>query len=58
MKLTIEIDIEQLPNPKPEELGRILRFWGEWAKKLDLSVPLEQQLVDSGYQPVGVLRIA
>jgi hypothetical protein len=58
MKLTIEIDIDQLPDPKGQELGRILRYWGGAAKQLDLSAPLDQPLLDSSYQPVGVLRIA
>jgi hypothetical protein len=58
VRLTIEIDLGQLPDPKGEELGRILRYWGGAAKQLDLSAPLEQSLRDSVYQPVGVLRIA
>jgi hypothetical protein len=58
VKLTIEIHLGQLPDPKGQELGRILRYWGSAAKQLDLSAPLEQTLRDSGYQPVGVLRIA
>jgi hypothetical protein len=32
VKLTIEIDLGQLPDPKGEELGRILRYWGGAAK--------------------------
>jgi hypothetical protein len=58
VRLTIEIDLGQLPDPKGEELGRILRYWGGAAKQLDLSAPLEQSLHDSVYQPVGVLKIA
>jgi hypothetical protein len=58
VKLTIEIDLGQLPDPKGQELGRILRYWGGAAKELDLSGQLEQTLRDSAYQPVGVLRIA
>jgi hypothetical protein len=58
VKLTIEIDLGQLPDPKGQEMGRILRYWGGAAKQLDLSAPLEQPLRDSAYQPVGVLRIA
>jgi hypothetical protein len=57
VKLTIDIDIDHLPEPKGAELGRILRYWGGAAKQLDLSAPLEQSLVDSSYRPVGVLRI-
>lgn len=58
MRLTLEIDLDQLPDPKGDELGRILRYWGGAAKQLDLSAPLEQPLMDSGYQQVGSLRIA
>jgi hypothetical protein len=56
--LTIDIDIDRLPNPKAAELGRILRYWGGAAKQLDLSAPLEQPLMDSSYQQVGVLKIS
>jgi hypothetical protein len=58
VRLTVEIDIDRLPDPKGFELGRILRYWGGAAKQLDLSTPMEQALLDSSYQPVGVLRIA
>ena len=57
MKLTIEIDLDQLPEPRAKELGRVLRYWGGAAPQLDLAVPLEQPLMDSGYRQVGVLRI-
>jgi hypothetical protein len=57
VKLTLEIDLDQLPDPKGQELGRILRYWGGAAKQLDLSAPLEQPLMDSAYQQVGVLTI-
>jgi hypothetical protein len=58
VKLTIEIDLDQLPEPKAAELGRILRYWGGAAKQLDPTAPFEEPLRDSGYQPVGMLRIA
>jgi hypothetical protein len=58
VKLVIEIDLERLPDPKPEEVGRILRYWGGAAKHLALSKPLEQPLMDSTYQHVGVLKVA
>ncbi len=57
VKLTIEIDLEQLPDPKPDELGRILRYWGGAVKQIDLSNPVEMPLMDSSYQQVGVLKI-
>jgi hypothetical protein len=50
--------LERLPDPKPEEVGRILRYWGGAAKHLALSKPLEQPLMDSTYQHVGVLKVA
>ena len=56
MKLVIEIDLERLPDPKPEEVGRILRYWGGAAKHL--AKPLEQPLMDSTYQHVGTLKVA
>ena len=58
MKLTIEIDLDQLPEPKAAELGRILRYWGGAAKQLDPTAPFEEPLRDSGYQPVDMLRVA
>lgn len=57
VRLTLEIDLDQLPDPKAEELGRILRYWGGVAKQIDLSTVLEQPLMDSGYRQVGVLSI-
>lgn len=57
MTITLEVDLDRLPDPKGEELGRILRYRGGAAKQLDLSTRLEQPLMDSTYQPVGVLRI-
>jgi hypothetical protein len=57
VKFTIEIDLQQLPDPKPDELGRILRYWGGAAKQIDLSNPVEMPLIDSTYQQVGVLKI-
>lgn len=57
MRLTIDIDLEALPDPKGVELGRILRYWGGAAKDLDLTAPLEYPLMDSGYQQVGTMRV-
>lgn len=57
MRLEIEIDLDQLPEPKAKELGRILRYWGGATEQLDLSTSLEQPLMDSAYRAVGVLRI-
>jgi hypothetical protein len=54
VRLAIEIDLDQLPEPKAEELGRILRYWGG---ALDLATPVERPLLDGSYQPLGVLKI-
>ena len=58
MRLTIDIDLDALPEPKDREAGRILRYWAGAMGQLDLTAPLEQQLMDSGYRPVGMLVIA
>ena len=57
VRLTIEIDLDQLPEPKAEELGRILRGWGRAAKQLDLATPIERPLLDTSYQPFGLLKV-
>ena len=57
MKLTIEIDLDALPEPKNAEVGRILRYWGGAAKQLDFSAPMEHPLTDSSYSTVGVLKV-
>ncbi|MCU1432100.1 MAG: hypothetical protein JWP95_1205 [Actinotalea sp.] len=55
--MILEIDLETVPEPRGEEVGRILRYWGGAAKSLDLDVPTELPLMDSVYQQVGTLRI-
>lgn len=57
MRLEIVVELENVPEPKGEEVGRILRYWGGAAKQLDLATEMEQPLMDSGYQQVGTLRI-
>ena len=57
MRVTIDIDLEALPDPKGAELGRILRYWGGAAKDLDLTGPQEYPLMDSAYQQVGTMRV-
>lgn len=57
MKITLEIDLDKVPEPRGEEVGRILRYWGGAAKDLDLGTATEMPLMDSGYQQVGTLRI-
>lgn len=58
MKLSIAIEIDDLPDEKGRELGRILRYWAGAMEQLDLDAPVEHQLMDSDYKPVGTLTIA
>ncbi len=57
MKITLEIDLDKVPEPQGDEVGRILRYWGGAAKQLDLATAAELPLMDSEYQQVGTLRI-
>ncbi|MBX9245608.1 hypothetical protein ICW40_12430 [Actinotalea ferrariae] len=57
MRITLDIDLDKVPEPKGEEVGRILRYWGGAAKQLDLATEAEMPLMDSAYQQVGTLRI-
>jgi hypothetical protein len=57
VKLTIEIDLDRLPEPRGKEVGRILRYWAGAAIQLDPSVGVEHELRDSAYRPVGTFRI-
>ncbi|WP_199423387.1 hypothetical protein [Actinotalea solisilvae] len=57
MKITLEIDLDAVPEPRGAEVGRILRYWGGAAPQLDLTTAAELPLMDSGYQQVGTLRI-
>lgn len=57
MKITLEIDLDAVPEPRGDEVGRILRYWGGAAPQLDLTAPADLPLMDSGYQQVGTLRI-
>ena len=38
-------------------MRRILGFWTAWLPKMDLTQPTEQELHDSNYQAVGMLRL-
>jgi hypothetical protein len=57
VRLTIEIDLDQLPEPKGKEVGRILRYWAGAANQLDLTAGVEHELRDSAYKSVGTFRI-
>ena len=57
MWLVIDLDLDLLPNDPAEEVRRILGFWTAWLPKMDLTQPTEQELHDSNYQVVGMLRL-
>lgn len=57
MRLVIDLDLDRLPNDPAKEVRRILGFWTAWLPKMDLTQPAEQELHDSNYQAVGVLRL-
>lgn len=56
MRFVLEVDLDSLADPNAE-LGRILRYWAGAMKEMELAPGVEQPLMDSGYQPVGVLRV-
>ena len=57
MHLTIDIDIDALSGEPEAEVGRILRYWAGALKQVTLAPGLEQDLMDSEYQPVGRLVV-
>jgi hypothetical protein len=57
MRLVIDLDRGLLPNDRGKELRRTLGFWTAWLPKMDLTQPTEQELHDSNYQVVGMLRL-
>lgn len=57
MQLVIDLDLGLLPNDPGAELRRTLGFWTAWLPKMDLTQPTEQELHDSNYQVVGMLRL-
>ena len=57
MRLVIDLDLGLLPNDRGKELRRTLGFWTAWLPKMDLTQPTEQELHDSNYQAVGMLRL-
>lgn len=50
MRIVLEADID-----KPEELARILRYWGGVLKQIPWE-PASHDLYDSAYTKVGVIR--
>jgi len=57
MWLVIDLDLDLLPNDPANAVRRILGFWTAWLPKMDLTQPTEQELHDSNYQAVGMLRL-
>jgi hypothetical protein len=57
MRLVIDLDLDLLPNDPAQEVRRILGFWTAWLPKMDLMQPTEQELHDSNYRAVGMLRL-
>ena len=57
MRLVIDLDLDLLPNDPAKEVRRILGFWTAWLPKMDPTRPTEQELHDSNYQAVGMLRL-
>ena len=57
MRLVIDLDLDRLPNDPAKEVRRTLGFWTAWLPKMDLTRPTEQELHDSNYQVVGMLRL-
>jgi hypothetical protein len=57
MRLVIDLNLDLLPNDPAKEVRRILGFWTAWLPKMDLTQPTEQELHDSNYQAVGMLRL-
>lgn len=57
MRLVIDMDLGQLPNDPGAELRRTLGFWTAWLPKMDLTQPVEHELLDSNDQVVGTLRL-
>jgi hypothetical protein len=57
MRLVIDLDLDLLPNDTAKEVRRIFGFWTAWLPKMDLTQPTEQELHDSNYQAVGMLRL-
>ena len=56
MRLTIDIDLEALPEPKGAELGRILRYWAGNVKHYPMEPGAGETISDSTYAPVGSWR--
>ena len=57
MWLVIDLDLDLLPNDPANAVRRILGFWTAWLPKMNLTQPTEQELHDSNYQAVGMLRL-
>jgi hypothetical protein len=57
MRFVLEVDLDKLTGDANAEVARILRYWAGAVRQLELTPDLEQTLMDSGYSPVGSLRV-
>ncbi len=53
MKFILEVDLTRTQGDPGTELGRILRYWGDAMKDVELAEGATQALYDSAYQQVG-----
>ncbi|WP_448626115.1 hypothetical protein [Geodermatophilus sp. URMC 64] len=60
MRFVLEVDLHAgalAGEDRGAELGRILRYWGGAMKEIELTPGARQDLMDSGYTPVGEWRV-
>jgi hypothetical protein len=60
MRFILEVDLDAgavSGDARGAELGRILRYWGGAMKDVELVPGARQDLMDSGYTPVGEWRV-
>jgi hypothetical protein len=60
MRFVLEVDLDAgalAGEDRAAELGRILRYWGGAMTQVDLTAGTRQELMDSGYAPVGEWRV-
>ena len=56
MRFVRKVDLDPLADPNAEP-GRILRYRAGAMEETELAPGLEPPLMDSGYRPVGSLRV-
>ena len=60
MRFVLEVDLDAgalAGQERAAELGRILRYWGGSMTQVALEPGAWQDLMDSGYAPVGEWRV-